>query len=47
MQSNFTEEKPLVSIIMPAFNAEKTISQSIYSVLNQDILISELLIIDD
>lgn len=37
----------LVSIIMPAFNAEKTISQSISSVLNQSYENFELIIIDD
>lgn len=38
---------PLVSIIMPAYNAEKYISKSIESVINQSYSDWELLIIDD
>lgn len=39
--------KPLVSIIMPAYNAERTIAESIKSVLNQTYIHWELLIIND
>lgn len=39
--------KPSVSIIMPAYNAEKTISDSIQSVLNQTYTDWELIIIND
>ncbi|WP_299807114.1 glycosyltransferase family 2 protein [uncultured Shewanella sp.] len=39
--------KPLVSIIMPSYNSEKTISQSIDSVLSQNYENWELLITDD
>lgn len=39
-------EKALVSVVMPAYNAEKYIEQAIQSVLLQDVP-SELLIIDD
>jgi teichuronic acid biosynthesis glycosyltransferase TuaG len=42
---NVTEQ--FVSIIMPAFNAEKYISSAIDSVLNQSFQNFELLIIDD
>lgn len=38
---------PLVSIIMPAFNVEKYISESIESVINQTYKNWELIIIDD
>jgi len=38
---------PLVSIIMPAFNAEKTIAQAIQSVLDQTFGDYEFLIVDD
>ena len=38
---------PLVSIIMPAFNAEKSIGRAIESVLNQTYLNLELIIIND
>ncbi|WP_281213303.1 glycosyltransferase family 2 protein [Shewanella insulae] len=40
-------EKPLVSIIMPSFNSEKTIAQSIESVLSQSYENWELIITDD
>lgn len=38
---------PLVSVVMPAYNAEKTIGRAIESVLNQTFSNIELLIIDD
>lgn len=38
---------PLVSILMPAYNAEKFISEAIESIVNQDYLNWELLILDD
>ncbi|URQ99014.1 glycosyltransferase [Pseudoalteromonas sp. SCSIO 43095] len=40
-------EKPLVSVIMPAYNAEKYIAQSIDSVVKQSYQNWELLITDD
>lgn len=40
-------EKSLVSIIMPTYNSEKFISESIQSVLNQSYFYWELLVIDD
>lgn len=40
-------KKPLISIVMPAYNVEKYISDSIDSVLNQEINDFELIIIDD
>jgi len=45
--SNEISEFPLVSIIMPAFNAASTIAESIQSVLDQEYRNFELLIIDD
>lgn len=41
------KEVPLVSIIMPAYNAEKFIEQAILSVQNQTVKDWELLVIDD
>ena len=41
------QKEPLVSVIMPAYNAEKYISQSIESVINQSYQNWELLITDD
>ena len=38
---------PLVSVVMPAFNAEKHISEAIRSVLNQTVSDIELVIADD
>lgn len=40
------QKQPLVSVIMPAYNAEKYIERAIQSVLSQDVPL-ELLIIDD
>lgn len=40
-------DKPLVSIIMPAYNAENTIAESIKSVLKQNYQNWELLVIND
>lgn len=40
-------EKPLVSVVMPAYNAEAFIEEAIQSVLNQTIKNLELIIIED
>lgn len=39
-------ERPIVSVIMPAYNCEKTIAKAIDSVLAQDVLL-ELIVIND
>ncbi|EMQ5464458.1 glycosyltransferase family 2 protein, partial [Campylobacter coli] len=41
------KNKPLVTVIMPAFNRENYISFAIESILNQDYLNFEFIIIDD
>ena len=45
--SNMTENKPLVSIIMPIYNAERYLKEAIESVLNQTYTDFELLLIND
>ena len=40
-------DKPLVSVIMPAYNAELYISEAIESVIDQTFRNWELIIIDD
>ena len=42
-----TRKKPLVSVVMPAYNAEKFAVKSIQSVLNQTFKNFELIIVDD
>ena len=41
------KEQPLISVLMPAYNAEKYISESIDSILNQSYKNFEFIIIDD
>lgn len=38
---------PLVSVIIPAFNGEKTIEKTISSILDQNFSSFELIVIDD
>lgn len=45
--NNVVSDSPLVSVIMPCYNAEKNIQESIQSVLNQEYQNFELIIIDD
>ena len=40
-------QAPLVSVVIPAFNAERTIRATLQSVLNQDYLAFEVVVIDD
>lgn len=42
-----TTKQPLVSVIMPAYNAEKTIADSIESIMQQTYINWELLVIND
>ena len=39
--------KPLISVVIPAYNAEKTIEATIESVLNQSYTAIELIVVDD
>lgn len=41
------ERRPLVSIIIPAFNAEQTIAESMFSALNQTYGNTEIIVVDD
>lgn len=47
MNLDSRNEKELISIIMPVYNAEKTLKQSISSIINQEDQNWELLLIDD
>ena len=47
MGSECTTVKPLISVLMPVFNAEMYVVQAIESIINQDYENFELLIIDD
>lgn len=40
-------EKPLISVLLPAFNAQNTIAQAIESILNQTYKNIELIILND
>ncbi|PSV46994.1 glycosyltransferase family 2 protein [Photobacterium sp. GB-36] len=42
-----TDKKPLVSVITPSFNCEKSISSTIESVINQSFIDWEMIIVDD
>ncbi len=46
-ESSSGENQPLVSVIMPAYNARPYIAEAIQSVLNQDYPNIELIVIDD
>jgi len=41
------KKEPLVSVIMPAYNAEKFIGEAIESILNQTFKDFEFIILDD
>lgn len=42
-----TAGTPLVSVILPAYNAQATLAQAVHSVLSQDYVNLELLVVDD
>jgi len=45
--NKITSDKPKVSVLMPAYNAEKYIGEAIESILNQTFRDFEFIIIDD
>ena len=47
MLENHQKESPLVSVIMPVYNGEQFLSESIESVLNQQLTNFELIIVND
>lgn len=47
MVANTKEKTPLVSVIMPAYNADRFIESAIRSVMEQTVSDWELLVIDD
>ena len=44
---DYVEKEPLISVIVPYYNSEKYIKQTITSILNQTFPYYEILIIDD
>ena len=40
-------KNPRISVVMPAFNAERFIGQAMDSILNQTLQDSELIVVDD
>jgi teichuronic acid biosynthesis glycosyltransferase TuaG len=46
-ENTFASDKPLVSVIMPAYNVSSTIAQSIESVRNQAYSNWELIVVND
>ncbi len=46
-QSNYHNEEPVISVIMPFYNDKDYIEQAVNSILNQTFSLFELLIIDD
>ena len=47
MQNRHNNKAPLLSVILPVYNAEKYIKESVYSVLNQTFSDFELIILND
>ena len=43
----YVKKEPIISVIMPFYNDQKYIRQSVYSILNQTFPYFELVIIDD
>lgn len=42
-----SREKPLISVVLPAFNAEKYVREAVQSILTQSFMDFELIVIDD
>lgn len=47
MESDMTDSSPVVSVIIPAYNCERYIDETINSVLNQSFRDLELIVVDD
>lgn len=47
MKSKNTSKKPLISVILPVYNADQYLSQAIESIINQTYINWELIIVDD
>ena len=47
MKNEYTVKQPKVSVIMPAYNAERFIEEAIRSVMAQTVSDWELLVLDD
>lgn len=47
MENQIMQDRPMISVIIPVYNAEKFLEKCIYSVLNQTYNNIEVILVDD